>query len=102
MLRRLPGPSTFWRCPNCNSILQKTKAATSGLQSLGLQGASIVGSVSCGSCSRSHAASAVYGGQYDLPEVDLHCPHCSTHIRGPEIELLGQPCPACNRTLPTS
>lgn len=65
-------------------------------------GVTLVGMVTCGGCQRSFSHLDVYGGKYDLPEVELNCPHCSTQLRGPEADLLGKPCPACNRSLPSA
>ncbi len=92
MVNHLSGPSNFWRCPSCRTILQKRTS----------MGAGVTGMVTCGGCNRTYSYSDVYGGSYDLPEVELNCPHCSTHLRGPKDDLLGKPCPACNRTLPYS
>lgn len=96
MVRHLSGPSNFWRCPNCRAILQKRE------QFQFSPGATVTGMVTCGGCNRTYSHSDVYGGRYDMPEVELHCPSCSTHLRGPKDDLLGKPCPACNRTLPFS
>ena len=96
MITYLSGNSHFWRCPNCRAILQKR--GSPGLS----PGAFVTGMVTCGGCNRTYSHSAVYGGDYDMPEVELNCPHCSTHLRGPKDDLLGGPCPACNRPLPTS
>ena len=56
--------------------------------------------VTCGGCHRTYPYDAVYGGRYDMPEVELNCPNCSIQLRGPKGDLLGKPCPSCNRTLP--
>jgi hypothetical protein len=96
MVKHLSGPSNFWRCPNCSAILQKRG-------SLGFStGATVTGMVTCGGCQRTYSYEAVYAGRYDMPEVELNCPSCATHLRGPKEELLGYPCPACNRMLPSS
>jgi serine/threonine protein kinase len=93
MVNRLAGPSNFWRCPNCRAILRKNETTSTMARN-------IVGTVTCGGCRRSYGADDVYGGRYDLPEVELRCPTCSIQLRGPEVELLGEPCPSCNRPLP--
>jgi hypothetical protein len=93
MIKYPSGPSNFWRCPDCRAILQK------GAQ-LGSSGATTLGTVSCGNCGHVHPHSDIYGGKYDLPEVELNCPRCQTHLRGPKDELLGSPCPACDSPLP--
>lgn len=93
MIKYLSGPSNFWRCPNCQAILEK-RAVLDAL------GASVVGVVTCGNCGRHHSSADVYDGKYDLPEVELNCPHCHVLLRGPQDDLLGYPCPACNRPLP--
>ena len=96
MIKTLPGPSLFWRCPNCSAILKKRQ-----LQGLS-DDAQITGVVTCGGCQRTYSYKDVYGGRFDLPEVELLCPHCSTHLRGPRDDLLGKPCPSCKKPLPLS
>lgn len=93
----LDGPSRHWRCPKCKAIISKGSSPMLGNIS---NEAVVVGTVTCGNCGRSYGRDDIYGGKYDMPEVDLHCPNCGTHLRGPKDDLLGQGCPSCNSKLP--
>jgi rubrerythrin len=92
---RVSGPSRFWRCPGCRGILQKNDPLP-GLSRYD----SVIGSVTCGACGHSVPRDRVYGGVYDVAEVQLTCPYCSTVLRGPAEMLLGKACPSCTRNLP--
>lgn len=92
-MKRVTGKSLFWGCPECKAILQKKSE---------LDLAEAVGFVSCGRCGASFSYAAVYGGQYDLDEVEGPCPSCGRLLRGPAKELLGKPCPACGKALPNN
>ncbi len=84
--------SRFWECQSCGAIVQKPAHA-------GVMGMfkSVSGSVQCAGCGHSHNASDVYGGTYDLPEVDRSCSLCGAQLRGPSKGLDGKPCPACSQ-----
>ena len=97
MVQFLGGPSRFWRCPKCRSIIQKPQAS----DPFAGTGAMVVGSVTCGSCGASLPRGDIYGGKYDLPEVRLNCPHCGVLLQGPGEDLLGKPCPGCSQILPS-
>lgn len=92
-IKHLPGQSRFWRCPACGAVLPKRDSPGASPDAI------VVGLVTCGGCNRTYPYDAVYGGDYDLPEVELNCPHCAVHLRGPAQELLGGPCPACGQQL---
>lgn len=92
-LKWVAGKSLFWRCPECNAILQKKS-------DLNFTGAS--GSVTCGRCGMSYSYTAVYSGTYDLPEIEGTCPHCGRALRGPAEDLLEKACPACGKIIQSS
>jgi predicted RNA-binding Zn-ribbon protein involved in translation (DUF1610 family) len=95
MIERINGHSRFWRCPTCRTLLQKSMSNTFGPNTR------ISGAATCGACGTTFSQGDVYGGEYDLPEVKLQCPSCKAWLQGPGEELLGKPCPACKKILPT-
>lgn len=97
MIERIGGPSRFWRCPHCKTVLQKGMPHAFNIIS---PTTDVVGTATCGSCGHGYQQTDVYGGKYDLPEVKLRCPGCGTSLQGPAEELLGRSCPACQKTLP--
>ncbi|MCI0606861.1 hypothetical protein L0156_28085 [bacterium] len=91
-MKKVEGRSLFYRCPNCCINLKKRSVE-------GIPDA--IGFTSCNICGASFSyAEVYYEGKYDLPEVEGPCPHCSTPLRGPEAELIGQPCPSCGQVIP--
>jgi len=94
-IERIQGPSRFWRCPSCGATLQKKENLM-----VEYPDADVGGSVTCGGCRESFDYLDVYTGKYDLPEIRFACPHCSKTLRGPADELLGKPCPACDKPIP--
>jgi hypothetical protein len=94
-IEHLQGPSSYWRCPLCQGVLQKSDPIP-GLSRYD----SVQGSVTCGGCGHVYSRDVIYSGKYDLPEVKLTCPHCSTLLKGPGESLLGKPCPSCAQRLP--
>jgi len=87
--------SRFWRCPKCKGVIKKSDPLP-GMSRF----ASVVGSITCGGCGASYPRDVIYGGKYDLPEVSVICPHCSTSLKGPD-ELIGKTCPSCKQPLPS-
>jgi len=96
-VKPVPGRSRFWRCPNCKGVLQKNRPISGfdGFDSVQL-------GVSCGGCGKSFSGNDVYGGKYDLPEVEVACPKCKSEFKGPAEELLGKPCMDCGTILPVA
>ena len=84
--------SRFWECQSCRAIVQKPAHA----EIMGMA-ASVSGTVRCAGCGHPHPAGQVYGGAYDLAEVDRSCSLCGATLRGPAKGLDGKPCPACRQ-----
>jgi ATP-dependent Clp protease ATP-binding subunit ClpA len=93
-IAKVPGPSRFWKCPNCGGVPEKSSAGEFSRYS------SISGTATCGGCQATFEQRDVYGGRYDLSEIQFECPHCSTTLRGPRESLLGHTCPGCGKRLP--
>jgi len=91
--KKVAGLSRFWRCPGCGVVLQKKPNPAPGTM--------FTNTIRCGGCNRGYERSAVVGGAYDLAEIEFTCPWCATQLRGPGEQLLGKPCPACSRILPS-
>jgi hypothetical protein len=53
-------PSKYWRCPNCQIVLEKSEAG------MLIGSAGMVGTVTCGSCGTPFSARDVYSGRYDI------------------------------------
>ena len=94
-LNRVKGKSKYWRCKKCNAILEKKYDPN-----INLDVSEVTGYVSCGHCGESYNRDFVYTvGLYDLYEVEGTCPRCGQALRGPGIELLDKPCPACGKLI---
>lgn len=92
VLRRVVGPTMFYRCPSCGTTLRKRSLA-------GIPDA--VGFTTCSACQSSFSYADVYQfGRYDVPEVEGNCAGCGAVLRGPSAELAGKPCPSCGAQLP--
>lgn len=92
--KTVTGRTLFYRCPDCNVLLRKRSVE-------GIENAE--GFTSCSECGSSFPYGDVYyKGLYDIDEVEGRCPHCDAHLRGPTNDLLGKPCPACDKPLPAT
>jgi hypothetical protein len=94
----VPGPSRFWRCPQCRAVLNRNRLSDPVATLLGSPTAAQ--QVVFATCAKCKSDVDLSGDRYDLREVKLNCPHCGSALQGPAEELLGNPCPACKVPLP--
>ncbi|MBN2497639.1 MAG: AgmX/PglI C-terminal domain-containing protein [Deltaproteobacteria bacterium] len=87
--------SRFWKCQSCGALLQKAAHQLDMEQAV--ESGQLAGMVTCAECGHSYSAPDVYGGRFDVSEVDRRCLLCGAQLRGPAEALDGRPCPACNR-----
>lgn len=100
-IRQVIGRSLFWKCPNCGALLRKS-AEKQPFAFLGLQPRRVLELVTCQGCKGSVARSLVYGGAFDVPEIEAICQSCHASLRGPADRLSGKPCPQCQAILPAT
>lgn len=65
-----PVKRKYWKCPECNAILQK-KNDKPWIENMTHKGALVLGMVTCGSCGAQFSRSDIYNGKYDAKIAHL-------------------------------